>query len=412
MTGIRALAIAASIMLLVTMAAGAEIFEEVILLGGTASDQGARAAGLGGAFTAVADDYTASFWNPAGLGQIRRIELNGSIEQRNYRDKDLYFENQSDASSNFTKLSDFGMVFPVPTSRGSLVFSLGYNLVRNWDRITGFSDPQGLGRQYALWQQAEELENGRLGFWSFATAFDMSPNVSLGAALQYWIGRDSYSISGQMWNESGTATSEEQQVIDTGFNGWRGSVGVLFRGGKHIRIGAMILTPIEFNASEEYSATDYPSGQFDYRIAEPFRIRGGTSLSFGRILAAFDVDWMDWSQIQYRSEPPFPGYTKTTANIALRRDFRQTLGVHGGAEILLPVYGLKVRGGAGYDPSPEKGMGYEEAQKTIAGGLGFLVDQTVMLDLTYSSRWWHQRSDLLTEKIATRQLQFSIAYRF
>jgi hypothetical protein len=31
--------------------------------------QGARAAGLGGAFTAVADDATAIYWNPAGLSQ-------------------------------------------------------------------------------------------------------------------------------------------------------------------------------------------------------------------------------------------------------------------------------------------------------------------------------------------------------
>ena len=30
---------------------------------------GARALGMGGAFTAVADDPSTTFWNPAGLGQ-------------------------------------------------------------------------------------------------------------------------------------------------------------------------------------------------------------------------------------------------------------------------------------------------------------------------------------------------------
>src|SRR5215204_440103 len=34
----------------------------------TAQDPGVRAAGMGGAFTAVADDGSAVFWNPAGLG--------------------------------------------------------------------------------------------------------------------------------------------------------------------------------------------------------------------------------------------------------------------------------------------------------------------------------------------------------
>ena len=36
---------------------------------------GARALGLGGAFTAVADDPSATFWNPAGLGLVREREV-------------------------------------------------------------------------------------------------------------------------------------------------------------------------------------------------------------------------------------------------------------------------------------------------------------------------------------------------
>jgi hypothetical protein len=36
---------------------------------------GARAAAMGGAFTAVADDASAAYWNPAGLGTIRRASI-------------------------------------------------------------------------------------------------------------------------------------------------------------------------------------------------------------------------------------------------------------------------------------------------------------------------------------------------
>jgi long-subunit fatty acid transport protein len=41
-------------------------------------DAGARAAGMGSAFTAVADDATAAFWNPAGLARLDRRELNAT----------------------------------------------------------------------------------------------------------------------------------------------------------------------------------------------------------------------------------------------------------------------------------------------------------------------------------------------
>ena len=38
---------------------------------------GARALGMGNAFTAVADDATAGFWNPAGLIQWQGVKLFG-----------------------------------------------------------------------------------------------------------------------------------------------------------------------------------------------------------------------------------------------------------------------------------------------------------------------------------------------
>lgn len=46
------------------------------------SDPGARSAGLGGAFVALADDATAAFANPAGLVQLLKPEI--SIEVRNW----------------------------------------------------------------------------------------------------------------------------------------------------------------------------------------------------------------------------------------------------------------------------------------------------------------------------------------
>ena len=41
---------------------------------------GARAIALGGAYTAVADDLTAIYWNPAGLAQVDAVEI---LSQRN-----------------------------------------------------------------------------------------------------------------------------------------------------------------------------------------------------------------------------------------------------------------------------------------------------------------------------------------
>lgn len=42
---------------------------------------GARSIGLGGAFTAIAEDATATVWNPAGLGSAKDLSLNFSTQQ-------------------------------------------------------------------------------------------------------------------------------------------------------------------------------------------------------------------------------------------------------------------------------------------------------------------------------------------
>ena len=43
------------------------------------SGLGARAIALGGAYTSVSNDFTATFWNPAGLAQIQKSSVYTSI---------------------------------------------------------------------------------------------------------------------------------------------------------------------------------------------------------------------------------------------------------------------------------------------------------------------------------------------
>ena len=58
---------------------------------------GARALGMGGAFTAVADDATAAYWNPAGLSQVRYVSVTPSLGLRRSKaldGLDLYDQSQ------------------------------------------------------------------------------------------------------------------------------------------------------------------------------------------------------------------------------------------------------------------------------------------------------------------------------
>ena len=70
---------------------------------------GAKATGMGGAFTSIADDATAMYWNPAGLGF--------------YNTKEVYFNHSNwiaDISFDY-----FGFTIPINTNR---IASSVYNI--------------------------------------------------------------------------------------------------------------------------------------------------------------------------------------------------------------------------------------------------------------------------------------------
>ena len=57
----------------------AQTAEEAVLLMENSGAMGAKAQAMGNAFQAVADDYTATFWNPAGLTQLDDHEISADV---------------------------------------------------------------------------------------------------------------------------------------------------------------------------------------------------------------------------------------------------------------------------------------------------------------------------------------------
>ena len=176
---------------------------------------------MGGAYIGVADDYSASFWNPAGLAQMRRLEFTGGIINSNYSNNASFFGNSTTATNSSTGLDNIGFVFPVPTSRGSLVFSAGYNRVNDFTTglsfngfnprssiISSLSDPDAnfdipfqtyltnsngyTAVQNNVQQQGDVRESGSVGTWAFSGAVDIGENVSFGLTINLINGTYNY----------------------------------------------------------------------------------------------------------------------------------------------------------------------------------------------------------------------------
>jgi len=397
---------------------------------------GARAMGMGGAFLAVGDDYTASYWNPAALAQIRRFEVLGSLShlrsQNDAAGAGLLFEDKT----SFTRINALGFAYPVPTYRGSLVFSVGYNRLKPYDSNFNFEFFNNTPDD-SVTQRWTELEEGSLNNWTFAGAVDVAPNFSVGLSLNLWSGKDDYQFSFVEQDNLDLFTFRDFRQDDnivSEFSGFNVKLGGLYRLNSNMRLGATIATPTTLTVTENYTSNDETNfddgsddvfsdeGSFEYKIRSPFVFGGGASMNFAGLLVAGSAEYIDWSQIRYTEDPPVDGLSKNEANEQLARDYREVIRLRAGAEYTIPLLGLQVRAGYYLDPSPfAKKLG-QPAFKDIdreffTYGVGFLLNKQVKIDVAYMTGDFRAYNPPLSndvsinEKVSLNKIVATMAFR-
>jgi len=96
---------------------------------------GARASGLGEAFTALADDASSIYWNPAGLSSVRSKEFTVS--------HNIWFQNITHSYVAFAMPLDMD-TFPEPFAKNTLGFSITYLGMDDIERRSSNTlDPEG-----------------------------------------------------------------------------------------------------------------------------------------------------------------------------------------------------------------------------------------------------------------------------
>lgn len=156
---------------------------------------GARAAGMGNAFTAVADDASAASWNPAGLVQLERPELSLVGEYLSVRDDfRSSAQPESDGLHAFdeTSLNFLSLVYPLPRPvlGRNVVLSLSYQ--RRYDFTRAFDarlvNAQGAPGGLVLVQDTrmDFEQSGGLGALSTTLAFELTKTLSVGASLNFY----------------------------------------------------------------------------------------------------------------------------------------------------------------------------------------------------------------------------------
>ncbi|MEI7810893.1 MAG: outer membrane protein transport protein [Ignavibacteria bacterium] len=280
----------------------------------------ARALGMGNAYTALSDDFSASSFNPAGFALIKRMEFAGGMFYSKFNNSTSLSGSGADYSggvktnysNSTTKLDNLSFAFPFPTLRGSLVFAIGYNKDKDFNGAVNFNGYNSgntsmiqslLGPRdlpYYLYltdstgdntpingklnQDGTTLSKGSIGKWAFSGASEVAPNVFVGATLNVYSGdysrtRDYYeedtkNVYRNIQTDPGDITTRGfrlfyfNDILNWDISGWDANIGFLYQMNKYreygLRIGGNIKFPAHYIIKENYTVTgrsEFADGQ-------------------------------------------------------------------------------------------------------------------------------------------------------
>ena len=413
---------------------------------------GTRALAMGGAYTALANDYSALYWNPAGLAAINNTAIHAELSHLQFSNDATYMGNLTSNDQGFTKLKTLGFVMPLPTKRGSLVIAGGYNRILDYDDHLFF---EGFGKKSNdigfeienddgdthfypfdrdVNRQEEVNSEGSLQQWSLGGAIALSPNFTVGLTTSLVHGEEEYNFGFSQFDDDNIyseypADFDEytvNQYLKSDYYSLNLKLGGVVDLNKMLKIGSVITFPSKYYVEEEHSFNDNlyfddgsddptgESGNFDYHVKTPFIFDTGIAFTNNQFSLSFATRYRDWSQTRFEVDAFNSDDDFVQENNDLARNYDQTLEYRMGGELLFPGLNAKVRGGYTFVPSPMDNS--DDDRQTYSAGIGFKVDRNVTLDLTFLKRDWERNSyDSYTpagvdENIETNKIIVGLTY--
>ncbi len=417
------------------------------------SGLGVRAMGMGGAYVGVADDFTAIFWNPAGLAQMRQRQGYVAVLHNTHDNKARKAADMHTASElSNTRIGSLGLVYPYPVYRGSLVFGAGFNQVKGFDsivRIRGFSQVDSL--------QIDDTfsHEGDINMVSLAGAIEISPSIALGLTLNLlsgddenireynWIDSEDYFIE-KSWKAQDVFMDE----YNTAFGATLGAMVRTPREDPRVRFGATISTGptykidysfgqamadedgfpgynlIEYDDRREPETTPNVVDTGSYRLSLPLEFGAGISCQPVKGLwLAGSAHVAGWSQSEYKGEDEFG----LRANASFEEQYEDAVRYHLGVEWQVPVITLDLRAGFYSDPIPFVGprdpdlspdpetnplISVERDRRFFTLGAGMLFDEVMQIDGAWTRGQFEQIEGDVAEENVLSRLFVSASYLF
>jgi long-chain fatty acid transport protein len=279
--------------------------------------QGARAMGMGLAFTAVANDPSAIFYNPAGLGWQKHFEVEVGASGLTKVQGDFTGENPYPGSSDVEKEHKTTFVLPTLYVVAPLTSEINLGL--------GIFSQYGLGFR---WDNAETFSGRFVAQNAVIQTVDLNPVLSFQAtpAIAIAVGADYRFSKVQLERNQAAINPFTNSVVDvahiklnstlTDNHAWGWNAGVMVRPIPQLSFGAAYRSKIkvDYNGSATFQQRLTGNAQFDGIVASqlpqgshpvttsidfPASLNLGAALTLpGDFTVSGEADWTEWDSFK------------------------------------------------------------------------------------------------------------------
>lgn len=387
---------------------------------------GSRAMAMGGAYTAVANDYSAIYWNPAGLASIPGGGIFAEGGRYSLKNDVTYVGKMATVKDHWNHLGSVGLVVALPTVRGSFVLALGFNRIGNYDdhvNFSGFSSTDnGLGFTFIEQetevfypfnthaQRSEIVQSvGGLEQISFGLGVALSPRTTAGLSLSSVGSMEEYRFvfkqtdSEDHYEEYPANFDIYEVTQELSFEGTASQVraGFLTAFSRDLRFGMSLALPSTFDIAEHHYISEQlhfddgevsdttMAGFWEYNVRTPLILDGGLAFSAHSFTFSSSFRFRDWSRTRFDLnglQPDSELYQALNSeNLILASDYGATVETHVGAEYVLRLKGIALSFRTGYAlyPLPAAGENSAESEELMTAGLAISPSQRFIFNFTY-----------------------------
>ena len=370
-------------------------------------EAGVKAMGMGFAFTAVADDPSAIYFNPAGLTQLKGQNVMLGV---------TYVRENGGEFSGTTPLTFNGETFDSRTeTQKSLNFFIPnayYTRTTNSGNVAygvGIFAPFGLGQEYkdkdsSIFRNQTTKIDLQTIVINPTIAFNITEFLSVGGGIDYMYGKVKYDKTPLVPAAFGGPGFFKASLEGTG-DAWGYNFGLLLKPSKNVKVGFNYRSPFHLQLKDgDFKTSDNTSAGFTGifppgttkatgKLEIPATAALGVAVILDRLTLSADADWTFWSSYK---ELKITNKTNPAFNSTTRKDWKDVCAVRLGAEYRV-TDPLALRAGFVYDPTPVPadtmgpdlpdatrlnymvGAGYKIGKVTIDGALMYIqkFDRTV-----------------------------------